>query len=146
MDIMEPGIHKACSVCWGVCGFGSSRANLDMSRSKEGLTSLLHPKDLLAASAKCRMCSYLINRLKHCSSTISPDAKVVVNVQYSKFKNELDAWRSVDVLQIRIKFDGEDLPWSETPLGTEWSILAHRGSYYPQTPVCSLLLQLTLPR
>jgi hypothetical protein len=142
MDIMEPGIHKACSVCWGVCGFGSSRANLDMSRSKEGLTSLLHPKDLLAASAKCRMCSYLINRLKHRSSTISPDAKVVVNVRYFKFKNELDAWRSVDLLQIRIKCDGEDLPW----LDTEWSILAHRGSYYPQTPVYSLLLQLTLPR
>ncbi|CAN9469871.1 unnamed protein product [Alternaria alternata] len=113
-----------------------------MSRSKEGLTSLLHPKDLLAASAKCRMCSYLINRLKHRSSTISPDAKVVVNVRYFKFKNELDAWRSVDLLQIRIKCDGKDLPW----LDTEWSILAHRGSYYPQTPVYSLLLQLTLPR
>ncbi|RYO24868.1 hypothetical protein AA0121_g180 [Alternaria tenuissima] len=49
---------------------------------------------------------------------ISPDARVVINVRYFKFKNELDAWRSVDVLQIRIKFDGEDLPWSETPLGT----------------------------
>jgi len=73
---------------------------------------------MLAASAKCRMCSYLINRLKHRSSMISPDARVVINVRYFKFKNELDAWRSVDVLQIRIKFDGEDLPWSETPLGT----------------------------
>jgi hypothetical protein len=41
----------------------------------------------------------------------SPDAKVVFNVRYFKFKNEFDAWRSVDVLQIRIKFDGEDLPW-----------------------------------
>jgi hypothetical protein len=66
---------------------------------------------MLAASAKCRMCSYLINQLKHRSSTISPDAKVVFNVRYFKFKNEFDAWRSVDVLQIRIKFDGEDLPW-----------------------------------
>jgi hypothetical protein len=124
MDIMEFGTRKACAACWGVCGFASSRQKLEMARSKQGLTSILQRKDLIAGSAQCRMCNYLVDELKWQSETASLDPKIAMNVRFQKFNDKSLSPRYVDSLEIRT----EQYPWTEARTGTRWSVLAHRGS------------------
>lgn len=98
-----------------------------MAKSREGLTWFCQARDLDAASAQCRMCDYILGRLKWYFKTISMDSKIATNVRFHKFKGASENWLSVDTLEIRSKIDGKDLPWAETPASAQWSVLAYRG-------------------
>jgi len=124
-----------CTVCWGVCGFASSRESLQMARSKEGFTSFCQAKDLLAASAQCRMCDYLFKRSKVGIKARSLSARVAINTRFHKFKRIDSSRNSADNLTIHTKVEGIDSDWSQDTDWSEeaglmwWSVLAHRGSY-----------------
>ena len=117
-----------CTVCWGVCGFASSRQNLDLAKSQEGITSFYQARDVIAASEQCRMCAFIVTRIKWLFKTISMDSNIATNVRFHKFKGASEEYLSVDTLVIRWNIDGKTLPWVETYGGAQWSILAYRGS------------------
>ena len=135
MDVAKNASREVCAVCWGVCGFASSRENLEMAKSEEGLTSSCRARDLLAASAQCEMCDYLFNDAKEDTSRFDLDARIVMNIRFHKYEKVESEENSADRLRICTKVEGKDSRWSKhsdwsKELGPiTWSVLAHRGSY-----------------
>jgi len=135
MDVANNASREVCAVCWGVCGFASSRENLEMAKSREGLTSFCQAQDLLAASAQCEMCDYLFNHAKEDTNRFDLDARIAINIQFYNSRGPESFRGSVDYVRICTKVEGKDsrwfadLDWSEELGVITWSVLAHRGSY-----------------
>jgi len=135
MEVAKSASREVCAVCWGVCGFASSRENLEMAKSQEGLTSFCQARDLLAASAQCEMCDYLFSHAKEDASRFDLDARIAINIQFVKFGGEESFKGLVDNLRIFLKVEGKDSHFFAVSDRSEelgfitWSVLAHRGSY-----------------
>jgi len=135
MDVAKNASRQVCAVCWGVCGFASSRENLEMAKSQEGLTSFCQARDLLAASAQCEMCDYLFNHAKEDTDRFDLDARIAINIHFFKLGGVKSFKGSVDKVRIFTKVEGRDSSWSKNSDWSEelgfvtWSVLAHRGSY-----------------